>query len=96
MRKAWHTKDFSIALQKIEEGKHEGKFKMTLWACNQKFQKEHYVRTKRLTKLMAPGGAHEQVAAQVVGQRGLGKLGHNLRAQEDRTDGAGKLFNLQK
>ena len=87
MRKAWQTKEFSIALQQIEEGKHVGKFRMTLWACNQKFQKEHYERTKRLQKLMAPGGAHDSVASQVVGQHGLGKLGHNLRAEEDRIEG---------
>ena len=44
MRKAWHSKEFTITNKKIKEGKHEGSVKMTLWACSQKFRKDHYER----------------------------------------------------
>ena len=87
MRRAWETKEFTITYKRIQEGKHEGSVKMTLWACGQKFRKEHYERVKRLKLLNAPGGATAQVATEVHGQHGAGGLGHNARAEQDRIEG---------
>ena len=85
LKKAWQTKEYSITLARLQSGD----VKMTVWACQQKYRREHHLKLQRLRTVYASTGAHKAVCSEVLGQSGAGvrNLTRDLAAADAEADG---------